>query len=132
MRSPARRRLMINRVRVPSRARALEQPVGATAAKANIDIFGTPAMTNEIGCLNEIRDASDRTFAGSTARDIREMSEEIFTLPTSPAGPWDRLTRNEQTWIEFIRVISCGSDPKSTSARVRALRELLDVGRGGG
>ena len=50
----------------------------------------------------------------------------IFTTPAAPAGPWDHLTKNEQTWIEFIRVISCGSDPRVTPGRVRALRELLD------
>ena len=32
--------------------------------------------------------------------------DTIFALPTAPeAGPWDHLTKNEQTWIEFIRVI---------------------------
>ena len=56
----------------------------------------------------------------------------IFTLPTAPAGPWDQLTKNEKAWIEFIRIISCGSDPKVTPERVRALRELLDAGRGAG
>lgn len=78
--------------RVPSLAKALEvdpaflmrlaldQAVGATAAKAIVDIFGTPA------------------------------------------------TVNEQTWIEFIRVISGGRDPKITPDRVRALRQLLDAG----
>ncbi len=60
------------------------------------------------------------------------MSDDIFVLPAGPAGPWDQLTKNEQAWIEFIRVISCGSDPRITPARVRALRELLDAGRGGG
>ena len=55
------------------------------------------------------------------------MSDDIFVLPMGPAGPWDQLTKNEQAWIEFIRIISCGSDPKITPARVRALRELLDA-----
>ena len=52
----------------------------------------------------------------------------LFSQPLAPAGPWDQLTRNEQAWIEFIRVISGGRDPRITPARVRALRELLDVG----
>lgn len=57
-----------------------------------------------------------------------EGDTPIFTLPTVPrAGPWDHLTRNEQTWIEFIRVISGGRDPKITPKRVRALRQLLDA-----
>lgn len=51
----------------------------------------------------------------------------VFTLPTAPAGPWDHLTKNEQTWIEFIRVISCGRGPTVTPNRVRALRQLLDA-----
>ena len=54
--------------------------------------------------------------------------EGIYTVPTPPAGPWDQPTENEIAWIEFIRVISCGSDPKITPSRVRALRALLDVG----
>lgn len=54
--------------------------------------------------------------------------DTIFALPTAPrAGTWDQLTTNEQTWIEFIRVISNGSDPRVTPARVRALRLLLDT-----
>ena len=52
----------------------------------------------------------------------------IFTLPTAPMGRWDQLTVNEQAWIEFIRVISGGRDPRITPDRVRALRQLLDTG----
>ena len=75
--------------RVPSLARALEvdpaylmrmaldQAVGATAAKAIIDIFGTPATANEIGWLNEIRDASDNTDPRLTARS-RSALRGIF------------------------------------------------------
>lgn len=59
--------------RVPSLAKALEvdpgylmrlaldQAVGGTAAKAIIEIFGTPASENERGWLNEIRCASDNS-----------------------------------------------------------------------
>jgi hypothetical protein len=51
-----------------------------------------------------------------------------FRLPTAPvAGPWDHLTEDEKTWIEFIRIISNGSNPPATPARVRALRLLLDT-----
>jgi hypothetical protein len=60
------------------------------------------------------------------------VDDIIFTLPTSPSGKWDQLTANEQAWIEFIRIISCGSDPKVTPSRMRALREALDVGQRGG
>jgi hypothetical protein len=55
------------------------------------------------------------------------LDDTIFTLPTAPAGPWDQLTKNEQAWIEFIRVISNGYDPRVTPDRVRALRLLLDT-----
>lgn len=57
-----------------------------------------------------------------------DTDDTVFILPTAPAGPWDQLTPNEQAWIEFIRIISCGSDPRITPKRVRALRELLDAG----
>jgi len=60
--------------------------------------------------------------------NIDPDTEEIFTLPTAPSGQWDQLTTNEKAWIEFIRVISCGSDPRVTPTRVRALRALLDAG----
>lgn len=66
--------------RVPSLARALEvdpaylmrlaldQAVGATAARAIIDIFGTPATENERGWLAELREASDNTDPRLTER----------------------------------------------------------------
>ena len=59
---------------------------------------------------------------------MNDQDDVIFTVPTGPVGPWDQLSKNEKAWIEFIRVISCGSDPKITPARVRALTELLDAG----
>jgi hypothetical protein len=37
-----------------------------------------------------------------------------------------QLTENEKAWIEFIRVVSGGRDPKVTQARVTALREMID------
>lgn len=46
----------------------LEQAVGATAAKAIIDIFGSPVTENERGWLAEIRDASDSSDPRLTAR----------------------------------------------------------------
>ncbi|MFO1202505.1 MAG: XRE family transcriptional regulator [Tabrizicola sp.] len=66
--------------RVPSLAKALEvdpaylmrlaldQAVGATAAKAITDIFGTPSTDNERGWLQELRDASDNSDPRITAR----------------------------------------------------------------
>jgi hypothetical protein len=58
----------------------------------------------------------------------KEDDTPNFKLPTAPlGGPWNHLTKNEQTWIEFIRVISNGSDPRVTPNRVRALRVLLDT-----
>ncbi|WP_439562171.1 hypothetical protein [Roseinatronobacter sp.] len=55
-----------------------------------------------------------------------ENDENLFTLPMAPSGSWEELTPNERAWIEFIRVISCGSDPRITPGRVHALRVLLD------
>ena len=79
-----------------------------------------------------MRDAHRKTPGTSGTMGQRHYvdsdTEEIFTLPTAPAGTWDQLTTNERAWIEFIRVISCGSDPRVTPTRVRALRELLDAG----
>ncbi|KPQ05854.1 MAG: hypothetical protein HLUCCA12_13820 [Rhodobacteraceae bacterium HLUCCA12] len=60
------------------------------------------------------------------------MSDMVLTLPTAPSGSREELTPNEQAWIEFIRIISCGSDPTITPSRVRALCNFLDAGRGGG
>jgi transcriptional regulator with XRE-family HTH domain len=66
--------------RVPSLAKALEvdpaylmrlaldQAVGATAARAITDIFGTPATENERGWLAELRDASNNSDPRLTAR----------------------------------------------------------------
>ena len=47
---------------------ALDQAVGATAAKAITDIFGTPATENERGWLQELREASDNSDPRITAR----------------------------------------------------------------
>lgn len=75
--------------RVPSLAKALEvdpaylmrltldQAVGATAAKAITEIFGTPATENERGWLEEIRDASDNSDPRLTARS-RTALRAIF------------------------------------------------------
>ena len=41
---------------------------GATAAKAIVDIFGTPATVNEQGWLAELRNASDNADPRITAR----------------------------------------------------------------
>ena len=56
------------------------------------------------------------------------MSDTMFVEPTAPAGPWDQLSENEKAWVEFIRVISCGRDPRVNPTRIRALRALLDAG----
>jgi transcriptional regulator with XRE-family HTH domain len=47
---------------------ALDQAVGATAARAITDIFGTPATENERGWLAELRDASNNSDPRLTAR----------------------------------------------------------------
>lgn len=56
------------------------------------------------------------------------MKDGPFMLPTSPMGPWKDLTTNERAWVEFIRIISGGRDPRITPDRVRKLRGLLDAG----
>ena len=56
---------------------ALDQAVGATAAKAITEIFGTPATENERGWLSEIRDASSDTDPRLTAR-LRTMLRGNF------------------------------------------------------
>ncbi|WP_168184219.1 hypothetical protein [Thioclava sp. F42-5] len=56
------------------------------------------------------------------------MTEGIFMVPTAPAGNWTDLSENEKVWIEFIRVISGGTDPKLTSTRLQALKDLIDAG----
>ena len=61
-----------------------------------------------------------------------DMEATTFTLPTAPFGSWEELTPNERAWVEFIRIISCGGDTRVTPARIRALREALDIGRRGG
>jgi hypothetical protein len=75
--------------RVPSLAKALEvdpaylmrlaldQAVGATAAKAITEIFGTPATENERGWLEELRDVSDNSDPRLTARS-RTALRAIF------------------------------------------------------
>ena len=50
----------------------------------------------------------------------------VFTAPRSPVASWNDLSKNEQSWVEFLRVISGGSDPAITLQRVRGLRQLLD------
>jgi hypothetical protein len=56
------------------------------------------------------------------------MTQSSIKLPQSPLGEWEQLTTNEQAWIEFIRVISSGTDPRPTPDRVRKLQDLLDMG----
>lgn len=75
--------------RVPSLAKALEvdpayllrlaldQAVGATAAKAIVDIFGLPTTENERGWLAELRDASDNSDPRITGRS-RSALRGIF------------------------------------------------------
>ncbi len=91
--------------RVPSLAKALEvdpamlmrlaldQAVGATAAQAITEIFGTPVTQNERGWLAEIRDASDSSDPRLTGRarcaegDLREMSCDLISHVRGPACP---------------------------------------------
>lgn len=54
------------------------------------------------------------------------MIDSVFAAPRSPRGSWNDLSQNEQAWVEFLRVISGGSDPAITLQRVQRLRQLLD------
>jgi len=66
--------------RVPSMARALEcdkaylmrlaleQAVGDTVGQAIVEIFGTPVTANELGWLQEIREASEHSDPRITSR----------------------------------------------------------------
>ena len=66
--------------RVPSMARALEcdkaylmrlaleQAVGDTVGQAIVEIFGTPVTANELGWLQEIREASEHSDPRITNR----------------------------------------------------------------
>ncbi len=56
------------------------------------------------------------------------MNPHGFVTPRAPLGEWEQLSVNEKAWIEFVRVISGGRDPAPSPERVKALRELLDVG----
>jgi transcriptional regulator with XRE-family HTH domain len=56
---------------------ALEQSLGATAAKSVFDIFGTPLTRNEIEWVLELRDASVDTDPRLTARS-RAAFRAIF------------------------------------------------------
>ena len=40
------------------------------------------------------------------------------------------LTANERDWLEFLRLISMGSDPRLTLRRVQLLRRLCAARRG--
>lgn len=56
---------------------ALEQSVGSTAAKALLDILGTPTTANERLWLDEIRSASDNSDPRPTSR-ARSAIRGIF------------------------------------------------------
>lgn len=56
---------------------ALDQAVGDTAARAIIEIFGTPITANELGWIAELRAASDDSDPRLTARG-RSAIHAIF------------------------------------------------------
>nr|WP_246587905.1 XRE family transcriptional regulator [Paracoccus bogoriensis] len=86
---------------------ALDRAVGATAAKAIVEIFGTPVTQNERGGLAEIRHASGNcdprlTGCSHTALkgDLWEMSCDMISREGGPAGPGDRLGSGSINWLE--------------------------------
>lgn len=54
------------------------------------------------------------------------MSDTPFTTLRHLVPNWAHLTDNEKGWIEFIRIISYGRDPRITPDHVRALGKMLD------
>lgn len=56
---------------------ALEQSIGKTATAAVLEAFGTPVTQNELGWLEEIREASDNTDPRLTRR-ARTAIQGIF------------------------------------------------------
>jgi len=63
--------------------------------------------------------APDRLARNAPACCARDFSK------TSTSSQIPSLTANEQGWIEFIRIISCGSDPRTTPTRACALTSFL-------
>jgi|GEM_PF-864509 len=90
--------------RVPSLAKALEvdpaylmrlaldQSIGATAAKAITDIFGTPTTENERGWLTELRDASDNSDPRITSAPAIRLNPRSPQFDTEPSEPKDAST----------------------------------------
>ena len=119
---------------------ALDQAVGRQQRRRSPTSSGRrPPKTSAAGCKSCVTRRTTPTRGSRHGRGqhfavFREMSVEefdtVFTLPTARAGLRDHLTKNEQIWIEFVRVISGGRDPKIPPNRVRALRHLLDAGLG--
>ena len=53
------------------------------------------------------------------------MSDEVFSIPKGPVGPWDKLSPNEKAWLELFLVITCGSEPAPTTSQIRDLTNLF-------
>ena len=58
-----------------------------------------------------------------TPHSARMVNVRLVDRCTAPG-----LTENEAAWIEFIRLISCGTDPGPTLAAVQALCRALTPG----
>ncbi|WP_156209571.1 hypothetical protein [Pseudorhodobacter wandonensis] len=54
------------------------------------------------------------------------MTDTPFTTPRHMVSDWEHLTENEKGWIEFIRIVANGHDPRINLERVQALREALE------
>lgn len=57
---------------------SLEQAIGDTAARAIVEIFGTPVSVNEAGWLQELREASDHSDPRMTSRG-RAAIRSVFS-----------------------------------------------------
>ena len=54
------------------------------------------------------------------------MTDSPFITPRHPLERWEDLSENEKDWIEYIRVISAGRDPKISLERIGALQQVID------
>ncbi len=106
--------------RVPSMARALEcdsayllrltleQQEGDTAAQAIVEIFGTPVTANELGWLQEIRDASDNGDPRMTGRS-RAAIRAIFGTSASTDSTIRRNRSSMGGWQSAAAHLVCPS-----------------------
>lgn len=55
--------------------------------------------------------------------DVGAISVVGFRLPSERP-----ISQNEMAWIDFLRLVSCDSDPAPTLRLVQALRRVIEEG----